>query len=30
MVGRIEIRELLKLKEAQEKECPGEGKDVIP
>ena len=30
MVGRIEIRELLKLKEAQEKECPGEGENVIP
>lgn len=30
MVGRIEIRELLKLKEAKESEIPGEGKDVIP
>jgi hypothetical protein len=30
MVGRVEVRELLTLKEAKEKECPGEGKDVIP
>ena len=30
MVGRVEVRELLKLKEAKEKECPGEGDVVTP
>ena len=30
MVGRVEIRALLKLKESKENEIPGEGKDVIP